>query len=90
MFLDKKDKKTQQNKKSNIKTLGGAGIELGTSGTQSGCVTTAPPSELRVSIVVKLFNCVDAIGRNVNKQSQIFGPDIFNKFIFFCNILHFG
>ena len=25
------------------------------------------------------------MGRNVNKQSQICGPDIFNKYIF-CNI----
>jgi len=58
------------------------GIEPGTSGTQSGCVTTAPPSQLRVLIVVKPFNCFDALGRNVNKQSQICGPDIFNKYIF--------
>ena len=35
------------------------------------CVTTAQPSQLRVSIVVKLFNCVDAMGRNVSKQSRI-------------------
>ena len=50
--------------------------------TQSGCVTTAPQSQLRVSIVVKLFNSFDAMGQNVNKQSQICGPDIFNKYIF--------
>jgi len=24
---------------------------------------------------------------NVNKQSRICGPQIFNKFIFFCNII---
>ena len=28
------------------------------------------------------------MGQNVNKQSQICGPDIFNKYLFFCNILH--
>jgi len=45
-------------------------------------VTTAQPSQLSVSIVVKLLNCFDTIGRNVNKQSQICGPHIFNQFIF--------
>jgi len=39
-------------------------------------------SQLRVAIVVKLFNCFDAMGWNVNKQSRICGPHIFNKFIF--------
>jgi len=38
-----------------------------------------PPSQLRVTIEVKLFNCFDAMGRNVNKQSRICGPHIFNK-----------
>jgi len=44
--LDKKVKtqQQQQNKKSNIKTV--AGIEHGTSCTQSGCVTTAALSQL--------------------------------------------
>ena len=80
-FWTKKVKtQQQQNKTSNIKTLAGAGHW--TSCTQSGCVTTAPPSQLRVLIVVKQFNCFDAMGRNVNKQSQICGPDIFNKYIF--------
>jgi len=58
------------------------GIEPGTACTQSGCVTTALPSQLTVSIVVKPFNCFNAMGRNVNKQSQICGPDIFNKCFF--------
>jgi len=89
VFLDTKVKtQQQQNKKSNIKPLPVSGIEPGTSCTQSGCVTTAPPSQLRVSIVVKLFNCFDAMGRNVNKQSQICGPDIFNKLIFSVIFLH--
>jgi len=88
VFLDKKVKtQQQQNKKSNIKTLARAG-----DWTQDLLhpkrmrYQVAPPSLLRVSIVVKLFNCFDAMGRNVNKQSQICGPDIFNKFIFSCNI----
>jgi len=54
---------------------------------QSGCVTSAPRSQIRVTIVIKLFNCFDAMGRNVNKQSRIGGPHIFNKFIFFCRII---
>ena len=37
------------------------GIEPGTACTQSGCITTAPLSQLRVSIVVKLFNCFHAL-----------------------------
>jgi len=78
VFLTKKVKTQQkQNKKSSIKTLA-----LDGNHTQSGCVTSAPPSQLRVTIVVKLFNCFNAIGQNVNKQSQIGGPHIFNKFIF--------
>jgi len=81
VFLDKKVKtQQQQNKKSNIKPLPEPGVEPGTSCTQSGCVTNAPPSQLKVSIVVKPFNCFDAMGRNLNKQSQICGPDIFNKY----------
>ena len=79
---------TFRNKKSNIKPLQEPGIEPRTSCTQSGCVTTAPPSQLRVSIVVKLFNSFDAMGRNVNKQSQICGPDILNKHIFSVIFLH--
>ena len=85
VFLGKKVKTQQQNKKSNRKPSPEPGIESGTSCTQSECVTTAPPSQLRLSIVVKQFNCFDVMGRNVNKQSPICGPDIFNKYIF-CNI----
>jgi len=57
-------------------------IEPGTSWTQSGCVTNSPLRHLRVSIVVKMFHCLDAMGRNVNKQTRICGPHIFNKFMF--------
>ena len=63
-------------------------IEPGTFRTQSGCVTSAPPSQLRLSIVVKLFNCFDAMGRNVNKQSRICGPYIFKFFSFSVVFLH--
>ena len=89
VLLDKMYKhNNNKTKKSNIKTLPEPGIEPGTSCTQSGCVTTAPPSQLRVSIVIKLFNCFDAMGQNVNKQSRICGPHIFNKFIFSVIFLH--
>jgi len=36
-------------------------IEPETSCTQSGCVTTAPPSQPRMWLVIKLFNCLDAM-----------------------------
>jgi len=42
------------------------GIEPGTSCSQNGCVTTAPTSQLKVSIVVKLFNYFDAVGQNTD------------------------
>jgi len=64
------------------------GIKPGTSCTQSGCVTTAPPSQLRVSIVVKSFNFFQAFSRNDIKQSQICKPDIFNIYIFSVLFLH--
>jgi len=70
------------------KPLPEPGIEPGTSCTKSGCVTTAPPSQLRVSIVVKLFTCFDVMGRNVNKQCRICGPHIFNKLFFSVILLH--
>jgi len=84
VFLNKKVKtQQQQNKKiKHKKPLPEPGIEHGTSCNQSGCVTTAPPSQLRGSIVVKPFNCFDAMGRNVNKQSQICGPDILKNILF--------
>jgi len=42
-------------------------IDLGTSSTQSG--TSTRRCQLRVTIVVKLFNCFDALCQYVNKQS---------------------
>ena len=56
MCLWTKSKNTtqQQNKNLNLKLLQELAIEPGASCTQSGCVTTAPPSQLKVSIVNKL------------------------------------
>jgi len=88
VFLYRKVKpQQQQSKKSNIKPLPEPEIEPGIPRTQSGYVTSARPSQLKVTIVVKLhvFNLFDAMARNVNKQSRICGPQIFNKFLF-CNI----
>jgi len=67
----------------NLKPLPEPEIEPGSSSTQSGCVTSALRSQLRVTIVVKLFNCFSAMGRNVNKQRSIAGH---TRGIFFCNI----
>ena len=86
VFLDTTVKPQQQNKKSKIKPFPEPEIELGATRNQSGCVTSAPPVQLRVKIVVNLFNCFDAMGRNVNKHSRIRWPHIFKKFICFCNI----
>jgi len=59
-------------------------MEPGASCTQSGCLTTAPPSQRRVSIVNKLFYCFDAMGRNVKKQNRICGK--FQQIHFFSHI----
>ena len=42
---------------------------------------SAPPSQMKVTIGVKQFNCFYAMGRNVNEQSRICGLYISNKFI---------
>jgi len=89
VFFDKKVKtQPQQNKKSNIKTLVGAGIELGTSCTQSRCVTTAPPSQQRVLIVVQPFNCFDAMRRNVNKAKFAGQTFLTNTFFLYYFYVH--
>jgi len=84
-FLDKKEKHNKKNKKSNKNPCRSRELNPGTSRTQSGCVTTAPPSQLRVqlrvSIVVKLFNCFDAMGQNVNKVE--FAGHTFSSNFFF-------
>jgi len=82
VFLTKSKNTSTTKQKSNIKTLAGAGNWTREPCTQSGCCTTAPPIQLTISIIVQLFNCFDAMGWNVNKQSRICGPHIFNKFIF--------
>jgi len=56
------------------------------SGKKNKNKTTRTRKIEKLPIVVKLVYCFDAMGRNVNKQSRIWGPQIFNKFILFCNI----
>ena len=85
--FDKKVK-TQQQKIKHKNACGSRGLNPGPLAPKADCVTTAPPSQLRVSIVVKPFNCFDAMDRNVNKQSQICGPDISIKYIFSVLFLH--
>jgi len=90
VFGQKVKTQQQQNKTKHqtLEPLPEPGIETGTSCTQSRCDTTAPRSQLRVSIVVKPFNCFDAMGRNVIKHSRICGPHIFNIFIGYAIFLH--
>ena len=80
-FWTKKKKHNNNNTKYQTKKLmPEPEIEPRTSCTQKRCVTKAPPSQLRAWIVVKLFNCFDAMGRNVNKQSHICRPEIFYNY----------
>ena len=58
-----KNTTTTKQKSTTSKPLQEPEIEHGTSCTKSGCANTAPPSQLTVSIVVKLFNCFDAMCR---------------------------
>ena len=59
----------QQNTKWNIQILASVGNRTWDL-TDGGWVTFGLPSQLKVSIVVKLFNCFNASGRNVNKQNR--------------------
>ena len=77
VLLDKKVKTQQQQNKNQIKNT----CRSRKWNAQSGCVTYAPPSQLRVKIVVKLFNCFDAIGRNVN-TAEFAGHTITKSVIF--------
>ena len=89
MWFWTKKVRTQQQQNRNIKHLNpcrSRELNPGTSRAQNGCVTFVPLSQLRVTTVVKLFICFEAMGRNVNKHSRICGPHIFNKLNFFCNI----
>jgi len=47
------------------------GIEPGTSCTVVWCVTSRSARQLNVVIVVELFNCVNVMHRNVNKQNHL-------------------
>jgi len=87
-FTKNENPTTTKQKNQTWKPMPEPGIEPGTSCTESGCFTTAPPRQLRISIVVKLFYCFDAMGRNVNKQRRICGPHIFNKLTFSVTFLH--
>jgi len=60
-----------KNKTSNTKPLPEPGREPVTFCIQSGCITSVPPSHLRVSVVIKLYNCFDAMGGNVKEQNRI-------------------
>ena len=89
VFMDKLWKhNNNETKISNLKTLAGAGNWtrdlLHPKRMRYHCPTE---STERISFK-KLFNCFDAIGRNVNKQSRICGPDCFNKVIFSVIFLH--
>jgi len=74
--------KSQHNRTQNQPCLPEPGIEPRTSRTTVGCVTSGTPSQQKVSMVVKLFNCFNAMVQNVNKHSKICGPHMFMKFIF--------
>ena len=86
-FEEKSKNTTKQNKKSNIKILARSGNRTWELSLPVGCIPTGPPSQLQVSIVVKLFYYFNATGGNVNKQSQNCGSHLFNKIIFSRNIL---
>jgi len=87
VFLNKKSKNTTTKQNIKHKSLcRSRELNLGTLAAQSGCVTSAPPSQLRVTIVVKLFNCFDAMGRNVKKTPNL-RATLFKQIQFFCNIL---
>ena len=73
VFSSKVKTQQQQNTKSNTQnSLSEQGIEPGTSRTPVGCGASGPPRQLKVSMVVKIFKCFNAMGRNVNKQSRKF------------------
>jgi len=62
-------------------------FEHGTSYTAVSCVTSIPLIQLNIPIEIKLLNCINAMGRNINQHSQSWGPYIFNKVFLFCYIL---
>jgi len=82
VFLHKQLKSQQEIKKSNLKTLAGAGNWTRDLSLLTRMRYICPTESTESTSVVKQLNCLDAMGRNVNKQSRICGPHIFNKFIF--------
>jgi len=70
-FRQKRKKHNNNNNNNNNNSLSEPEIEPGTSLTPFGWVIYLPPSQLNISIEVKLLTCVSVMGRKVNKQSQI-------------------
>ena len=87
VFLNKKRKHTTTTKQK-IKHKNPCRSRELNPGPLSPKADDVPLSQLRVFIVVKPFNCFDVMGPNVNKQSRICWPDIFNKYIFSVIFLH--
>ena len=93
VFLDK-NVKTQQQQKQNIKHKNPYRSRELNPGPLAPNADELPLhhhkkiSKLRVSIVVQLFNCFDAMGRNVNKQIQtwghIFSTNLYLLLMFHC------
>jgi len=87
-FFDKKVKtQQQQSKKWNIKTLAESGDwtrELLHPKRMRYHCTTESTDGIDCSKVILLFRRNGS--KRKKKQSEICGPDIFNKCIFFCNI----
>jgi len=73
-FRQKRKTHNNNNNNNNNNSLPEPEIEPGTSLIPFGCVTYRPPSQLNISIEVKLLTCVSVMGRNVNKQSQVCWP----------------
>ena len=83
VFLNKKVKAQQQNKKIKHKNpCRSRELNPEPLTPKADALRPAPPSQLGVTIVVQLFNCFNAMGQNVSNQSRICRPHIFNEFIF--------
>jgi len=63
-------------KKENIKILAEPGIEPRTSYT---AVWSGTSLSMNVSTADKRFNCFNVMGRNINEQSQICRPHLFQQ-----------
>ena len=71
VFWTKKIKTQQHQKKNKHNSYPESGIEPETSRTAVRCVNPTPLRQRNVSIKAKVFYCFNAIGRNINKQSNI-------------------